>query len=57
MPYDTMMPILHYNDVILFKVIAGYDDGNDPRQPRDIKVHQYSKLVSKLVVTTTVPNT
>ena len=41
----------------LFQVIAGYDDGDDPRQPRDLKDHQYSKLVSKFDATTTVPNT
>ena len=31
---------------VSFKVVAGYDNGLDPRQPRDLKVPEYSKLVS-----------
>lgn len=33
----------------LFQAIAGYDDGLDPRQPRDIKGRQYSKEVGPVL--------
>ena len=34
----------------ILQAIAGYDNGLDPRQPRDIKVRQYSKEVKRFVV-------
>jgi len=30
---------------VFVQVMAGYDDGLDPRQPRDLKVPEYTSLV------------
>ncbi|KAK3102671.1 hypothetical protein FSP39_013053 [Pinctada imbricata] len=34
---------------LLLEAIAGYDDGLDPRQHRDLKVPKYSKLLNKSI--------
>ena len=33
------------------QVIAGYDDGLDPRQPRDLHIPEYTSLVRMLYTT------
>ena len=38
-----------YHDINQYQhVIAGYDDGLDPRQPRDLHVPEYTSLVRML---------
>ncbi|ESP00305.1 hypothetical protein LOTGIDRAFT_225908 [Lottia gigantea] len=56
-PYTGAMPIeitvdhlgpmarTVHDCALLLEVMAGYDDGRDPRQPRDIKVEPYSSLI------------
>nr|XP_006818838.1 PREDICTED: glutamyl-tRNA(Gln) amidotransferase subunit A, chloroplastic/mitochondrial-like [Saccoglossus kowalevskii] len=36
-----------YDCALLLEVIAGYDDGLDPRQPRDLTVPEYTKQLSR----------
>ena len=36
------------------QVIAGYDDGLDPRQPRDLHVPEYTSLVRMLYTATCI---
>ena len=42
---------LWYMLIFQFQAIAGYDKGLDPRQPRDLKIHQYRKQVSGCDIT------
>ena len=35
-----------YRLILYVQAIAGYDEGRDSRQPRDLKTVEYSKLVS-----------
>ena len=35
-----------YRLTLYVQAIAGYDEGRDSRQPRDLKTVEYSKLVS-----------
>jgi hypothetical protein len=36
-----------HDNIASFQAIAGYDDGLDHRQPRDLKIPSYTKEVSK----------
>lgn len=57
-PYTGIMPIEYtldhtgpmcqsvYEVALMLEVLAGYDDGLDPRQPRDLQVPEYTKLLT-----------
>ncbi|KAJ7343095.1 hypothetical protein OS493_040559 [Desmophyllum pertusum] len=57
-PYTGIMPIEFtldhtgpmartvYDTALMLEAMAGYDDGLDPRQPRDLKVKEYTALLT-----------
>ena len=36
--------------ICIFQAIAGYDNGLDPRQHRDITVPKYSQMVKNIIL-------
>ncbi|XP_077866988.1 urethanase-like [Saccoglossus kowalevskii] len=47
--FDNVGPMTKtvYDCALLLEVLAGYDDGVDPRQPRDLVVPEYTKQLSR----------